>query len=72
MTASGPRLGETFAEIPGALFGFGAYRWSVQWAADGVLVLVGMAGAEHTVRTDAARARRPPAGPPGGWMILYG
>ena len=52
MTAPGPRLGETFAEMPGALFGFGAYRWSVQWTADGVLVLVGMAGAEHTARPE--------------------
>ena len=42
--------GRHWSEIPGSLFGFGAYRWSVSWGADDVLVLVGLAGAEWDAR----------------------
>ena len=44
--------GRHWSEIPGSLFGFGAYRWSVSWGADDVLVLVGLAGAEWDERPE--------------------
>ena len=44
--------GRHWSEIPGSLFGFGAYRWSVSWGADDLLVLVGLAGAEWDERPE--------------------
>ncbi len=39
--------GRTFQEIPGGLLGFGAYRWSVVWAENDVVLLSSFGGQER-------------------------
>ncbi len=39
--------GRTFQEVPGGLLGFGAYRWSLVWAENNVVLLSSFGGQER-------------------------